>query len=237
MGHRALQLLFFSFALICTSVKALGQANEVSFSIGAVSTSDQNATSRVLGFACPVSNPDCGLFSTRLRSDTALGFEGTYARRLARAGVASFYAELPLVGIPGHDVNAQVSPPPGVTIAGNTTFSSSSILFTPSARVKFFDSSAVSPFASVGGGLAHSSTDTQDAGGLFSFASNTGALQFGGGIDFGKRSSRLGFRAEVRDFYFGSGAQASSPALGVQTSLDPERLHHLFAGGGMVVRF
>jgi hypothetical protein len=82
----------------------------------------------------------------------------------------------------------------------------------------------VSPFLTVGGGLAHL--------GLGSGNRNTGALQFGGGADFNSPIRHLGFRAEVHDF-FAPKTFESSPLTQV-TAADQ---HTIFAGGGVVFRF
>jgi len=88
--------------------------------------------------------------------------EGNLAHRLANLQVASFHLELPLLGSPNRTT-------PG------TSFSS--IFFTPGVKVKF-SLPLLSPFLSVGGGLAHFSAGTNVGG-----SSTTGAFQVGGGVD------------------------------------------------------
>ena len=88
--------------------------------------------------------------------------EGNLAHRLANLHVASFHLELPLLGSPNRT-------------APGTSFSS--IFFTPGVKVKF-SLPLLSPFLSVGGGLAHFSTGTNVGG-----SSTTGAFQVGGGVD------------------------------------------------------
>ena len=69
---------------------------------------------------------------------------------------------------------------------------------------------------------------------------NPGALQFGGGVDFKTGVPHLGLRAEARDFWSG---RASESLLEVSASSIlhvasvTASAHHLFVGGGVVLRF
>jgi hypothetical protein len=104
------------------------------------------------------------------------------------------------------------------------TFSATSWFFTPSAKVKFLESSRISPFATVGGGLGHL--------GFVDGTRYTGALQFGGGVDFRSPIRHLGFRIEARDFFTGGNLRS-----GGFTQVSPSHQHVVFAGGGPVWRF
>jgi hypothetical protein len=207
----------------------LAQKNEVSFAIGGIVTSDQSATS-VLPITCPITLPNCNVFNSHLTTDPGVALKAMYARRLVRFGRASLYVEIPVVSVPGRNVDFSFTT--GGFLGNTFALSSSAFFFTPSARVSLFSSAPVSPFVSVGGGLAHTGSSFNFMGISSSTRSNSGALQYGGGLDVKSPIPWLGFRGEVRDFYSGSGAR-SSPF----NTVSPERLHHVFAGGGVVLRF
>jgi hypothetical protein len=214
----AVSILFW-FAM---PVLVLAQKNEVSLSVGGIFTGDQRAvTTFPTLLPCPVTNPTCNVFSTSFQTDPGVGLEGSYARRIVGSGPTSLYLELPVVGVPGRDLRTTFT---NNGFQGSSTLSTWSLFFTPSAKVKFLESSVVSPFVTVGGGLAHSARPRSSI--------NKGALQFGGGLDFKTPIPRLRIRAEVRDFYAASFAESSS-----LTRVSPERLHNVFAAGGAVVRF
>jgi hypothetical protein len=220
--------------VVCFSVSTpvFGQNNEVSFSIGGIVTSDQRANV-TLPFTCSAPLPtNCNIFNQRLQTDPGFALQGLFARRLVAFGPWSLYAEIPVVAIPGRDVQGVFTA--GPAIGNSITFSSSALFFTPSARLKLFDSAPVSPFASVGGGLAHTNIGSTFGvlGTSSSTSHTTGALQFGGGVDFRSPIPHLGIRAEARDFYCGSGVQSSS-----SVTLSSVHLHHIFAGGGVLLRF
>jgi len=201
-------LFLFAFSSLTPA-----QKNEVSLSVGAVATSDQQTTFG--GLTCPINFPNCnGPFTTRFSTNVAL--EGAYTREIFNFHVASLGAEFPIVGVPHQDVTLVVN--------GRTTAASqSSLFFTPSARIKFLPSGPISPFFSLGGGLAH-----HDAGGSVT----RGALQFGGGVDFKTPLPHLAIRAEVRDFW-ARGINESS----VISHVTPERQHNVFGGAGIVFKF
>ena len=188
---------------------ALAQKNEVSLSAGAVATSDQQA------FACFI-NPTPCIGPFHISYSTAFALAADYVRQVFNFRMASLGAEFPIVGVPRQDVTTTFN---GFFV----TTHQSSLFFTPSARIKFLPSGAISPFLSFGGGLAH-----HDA----ARSVTRGALQFGGGVDFKTPLPHLGIRAEVRDFWAG-GLQESSAF----TRVTPERQHNIFGGAGLVIKF
>jgi hypothetical protein len=145
-----------------------------------------------------------------VRTRAGVAIEGTLAHRLFNLHLASLHLELPVLGVPSRDVN------------GAFSGSYSSIFFTPGLRVKF-SLPGISPFVSVGGGLAHLSNSASLTNSI-SNSSTTGAFQVGGGIDVKTPIPFLGLRGEVREFYTGRPNFAT-----------PQ--NNLFVGGGIVFRF
>jgi len=185
--------------------------NDISFSLGGLMSSDQTLTP--LGITCAI-GATCGSVSSSINNGIA--FEGAFAHRLYGFHLASLDVELPVMGAPGRDLHFGGSP------SGTPV---SFFFFTPSARLKFLNGRSISPFASIGGGLAHFGFSGGDR--------NGGAIQYGGGLDFKTPLPRFAFRAELRDFYSGSSIGTSSGP----TQVSPNRAHNLFAGGGLVLRF
>jgi hypothetical protein len=215
------------FLLLSLSFSS-AQSNEVSLSLGANATSNQNFVTTV-PFACTITDPTCNTLTGHNSSATAFTAGGNYARRLTRLGPASLYAEFPVVGVPDHNVNLVFDPSGQVNPFASTSSSSHLVFFTPSARFQFLPSAAIAPWASVGGGLAHVS--------LANNGRNTGALQFGGGLDFKTPFPHLALRTEVRDFWSGGNIRnVSLPPL-ISTTADPNHQHHIFVGGGVVFKF
>jgi hypothetical protein len=147
---------------------------------------------------------------------------GNFARRIKAFGPATFYVEAPVVGAPVRDTTLTFRS--GTLLGDIVGFSSSSLFFTPSAKVRFRDSAAISPFASIGGGLAHLGALGTDR--------NTGALQFGGGADFKSAIPHLWFRGEARDFFSRGSLQSTGIA-----HVSPSHQHMVFAGAGAVFKF
>ena len=134
-----------------------------------------------------------------------------------------------MLAMPGHSVNEVI----GVSTLPSpiTTSTSSSWFFlTPSARVKFFPSARISPWVTFGGGWARLTEGAT--------TTNTGALQFGGGVDVRTGLPHLKLRFEVRDFW-SPGALHPQPLATVPFSsvVSPYHQHHLFASGGIVLTF
>jgi hypothetical protein len=214
-------LLFFIVSLCSFSIPIFAQKNEVSFSVGGVLATDQTSTTTLL-FACPATRPNCNIFTVKERTNPGVTFMGNFSRRIAVLGPATVYAETPVFGGPARD--GTLSFRNGTFLGDVAAGSSSSFFFTPSAKIRFLDSSRVSPFTTLGGGLAHVRG--------FGATRNGGALQFGGGLDFKLPVPHLGFRAEVRDFFSGTAPQSSGP-----TQVSPAHQHTVFAGGGVVFKF
>lgn len=214
-------LLVMLCILFASSTLVFAQNNELSFSVGGIFATSQTATTVFPPIPCTITPPICDTTQT-LDTSSGVAFMGNFSRRIAAFGPATLYVEAPVIGGPGRDTT--VSFRNGALLGDVLTLSSSSLFFTPSAKVKFLDSSRIAPFATLGGGLAHL--------GFAAGARNTGALQFGGGLDIRSPIRHLGFRMEVRDFFSGGSLRS-----GGFTQVSPSHQHVVFAGGGLVFRF
>jgi hypothetical protein len=157
---------------------------------------------------------------------SGLAFQATYAHRFTGNGRVGWGFEVPFVTLPSQDVQ---SPSP------ISPRNYASIFITPGIRVTFVPTSAISPWASVGGGFARfaeSTTLVTGAPNTFKTGTNKGALQFGGGVDFRtpfKILVPLVFRGEIRDFYSGQ------PRLNIARPGNGQ--HNVIISGGIVLRF
>jgi len=222
------QVLVLVVLLCFMSLSALAQKADVAFVAGASFTSDSSLT-----VGCFTATPPCVITLPvegfgAIHPDHHIFLQGALGVRLLDARLASLHLELPVVGIPSQPVRLKA-------LLG--TFSTpfdhlSSIYVTPALKVKLFPGAAVAPWGSIGGGVAHFSSD---AG-----STNKGALQFGGGVDIKTNIPLLGFRAEVRDFVTGDprvggfSSIASFPLLTTESGL---HRHNVLVGGGVVLRF
>jgi hypothetical protein len=216
----------FCCFLVLASGLSFAQANEVSFSAGATFTSEQNVTS-TLFLPAPCVIPNCNVLTSSFKANTAFTFAGSYSRRLLGAGPVALSVELPFLGTPGHGVSTTSSSGIFGTINGSS--SATLFFFTPSARITFLPASTISPWLAVGGGWARLTQGGQN--------SNSGAVQFGGGADFKTGMPHLRIRAEVRDFWAGNPLTSLSSIPEISTMVSPDHQHHIFAGGGVVVKF
>ena len=194
--------------LMVASGCLLAQSNEVAVTFG-LTVSPKVTAAAGCGEAIPCPTPPPPVPTS---PGKGFAWQATFAHRIASFGMASLALELPVVGTPSRSQDF-------------LPFDHySSLFFTPSVQVKILPGARVSPFASVGGGLAR----FEGLGG----AANTGALQFGGGVDFKTPLPHLAVRVEGRDFI--SGKPNSFLPLGGFTS---NHLQHVFAGGGIVLKF
>lgn len=221
-----LHKLLIAFLLALVSAQAVAQKNELSITFAAQRTSDQTLTFPA-PVACPfISNPPCAFTGEKLIDQTRFGLIASYARRIVRTGAADLYIEAPFFVIPSHDIrNVFIAniPLAGPVPAGTALF------ITPSLRAKLLPESTISPFVSVGGGLAH--YGSVDSGGNnvgAPPATNSGALQFGGGIDVKTPVPALAIRAEIRDVWTGSRFGS--------TDFSVTRPQNVFIGVGLVFR-
>jgi len=159
---------------------------------------------------------------TALRFDRALTYQATFAWRIWRTDHAALSFEVPFLASPAFSV---------ATLGNSLPKEYASLYLTPGARVTWPVRGAVSAFAAGGAGYArYSESRLRRDGGPNPNQedTNTGALQFGGGLDV-RGWSRLGFRGEIRDVYTGA-RRFSFPTPG-------EPVHNVVVSGGLVLRF
>jgi len=150
----------------------------------------------------------------------------TYARGLLTGDKAALLIEVPVVASPSHSVTST---------ARNTPVSLATLYATPGLRLLIAPDRALSPWISAGGGYGFFENSEKLASGVPNpdrFRS-TGALQFGGGLDFKTPLHILfpiGFRAELRDFY-----TLDTPNF--ITTVRENHQHNVIASGGLVLRW
>jgi hypothetical protein len=162
------------------------------------------------------------------RIDFAAGltFQATYARRLFAVPLAQLSLEFPLLAAPSVDTRST-----NVDVPSEYA----SLFITPGLRVKFAPASPLSPWFSVGGGYARFDEAKQrqdNSPNPGRIGRNTGALQFGGGMDIRTPVSILlpiSLRLEVRDIYSGKPTYNTDTGGSLQ--------HNLVFSGGFVVHF
>ncbi|HKD80190.1 MAG TPA: hypothetical protein VKH81_10890 [Candidatus Angelobacter sp.] len=217
MNTKHAPVFFLFFVILLLPHVAVAQKADVALSFGASSVSDTH-----LNFDCPLGVLCINIPPESVKTGHALFWEGTFNSRMIDAKLASIHLEIPIAGT-AHQ-QATFTQSPNAFIAHF-----SSLYITPSIKTKFFPAAPISPWISLGGGLAH-----------FSFPddrSNKFALQFGTGADIKTPLPHLGFRVELRDFLSGQPSFAT-PGIGLAGS--PESglsRHNVFAGGGVVFHF
>jgi hypothetical protein len=215
--HFVLAVLVVSLSTCCFAQKA-----DIAFTLGGTFVSDSKVNVLLL---TPCPGPGCNTSTGTIQSGHHIYLEGTPALQLLSVKVASLYVEVPIAAIPSQNLHLTSS------ISTTNLRDLSSLFVTPALRLKVLPGSPISPFVSVGGGVAHYS--------LGSGSNNKGVLQYGGGLDFKTGIPFLGFRAEVRDFVssdpnFGN---AINTLLGINNSESGLHRHNVLAGGGVVLRF
>jgi hypothetical protein len=203
-------ILVVLFALLSSPALLQAQKNELAFTFGAALSPDGK------GFVtCGEAVPRCPIPPNTIGSlgiGPGFSWQANFARRVVDFKAASLYVELPLSGSMGRTT-------PGLFNEFSSAF------FTPSAQVRFLPSAGISPFASVGGGVADFRNSTGGSSGA------TGALQVGGGLDFKTPLPRISVRAEVRDFITGR------PGNNAFSGFTSSHIQTLFAGAGVVFKF
>lgn len=190
MGKMYLRRLFIlsSFVLLFlgTLLAQTQTKDEVGLVIGATITPGQT----VVQGGIPTAD-------LRFNSSLALGLE--YDRQLITHKRVALSGGLDFLASP---LDVKLSLPPQ-----DVTSQYAYVFLTPHVRLKFHPNAAFAPWLSFGGGYARFLEASPKSSTSFVPGTNTGTLEFGGGIDTRTfvRVLRLpiGFRFEVRDFYSG----------------------------------
>ena len=191
---------------VCTLVtNAPAQKNELSGLLGRTFISDQGIRGGTF-------------FDNNVHFGKGLTFEVNYSRRVLELGPAAVSIEVPVVINWDEDLASDASQVPK---------NFKSYFVTPSARLNLFANSAVSPWASIGGGIGRFN-ESSVSGVSSKTGTTTGALQLGLGLDV-RVFGRFSVRGEVRDFWSGV------PQLNVDTG--KSRQHNYFVAGGIVWHF
>jgi hypothetical protein len=189
------------------------QKNEVGLVIGATIPTGVNLAS---GEVVPPPQ------SLTFNSSLALGAE--YDRRLI-SGRTALYAGVDFLASP---LDVKLNQPPSA-VSPEYAY----VFLTPNVRVKFNARGALEPWLSFGGGYTRFHEAAPATTPSFKGGTNTGALEFGGGVDTAPIVHVLripiGARFEVRDFYSGT------PNFNQQ--LDTGRLNSLAYTGGLLLKF
>ncbi len=198
-------------ALLCASTFVAAQKADAAFVVGGAFVSDVTGTAFVL--------PTPPNITSTIETGNQVFFEGELGIRLLNAHVMSLHAEVAVAGVPSQPIKFLTEP-------GGLAHQRS-VFLAPGIRFKFLPGAPVSPWASIGGGVAFYSLDT------FNTSDKKALLQYGGGFDFKTGIPLLAFRAEVRDFL------TPDPNLGIPLFTVGSGLHHhnILAGGGLVLRF
>lgn len=159
---------------------------------------------------------------TVLQFDRGTTYQATFAWRVWRNDPLNLSIEVPFIASPAFTVGARGPALP---------LEYASLYLTPGIRITFLPNAPVSFFGAFGGGYARYSESKLKADrspNPNQRDTNTGAVQFGGGIDV-RGFGWLGFRGELRDVRTGV-RNFSIPTPGQQ-------VHNVIGSGGLVVRF
>ena len=159
---------------------------------------------------------------TVLQFDRGTTYQATFGWRVCRAGPADLSVEVPFIASPAFIVST-----PGASLP----LEYASLYLTPGVRITFAPDAAVSFFGAIGAGYARYSESKLKADrspNPTQRDTNTGALEFGGGIDV-RGYKWLGFRGELRDVYTGP--------RNFSIATPGPRVHNVVGSGGLVIRF
>jgi hypothetical protein len=207
----ARQLFLISALVVLGAVSLAAQSeankNDVGLVIGATTTPSVSLTTGQ---------------SLNFNSSLALGAE--YDRQFVARRTA-VYAGIDFLASP---FDVKLSYPPA-----DVPRSYAYLFLTPHVRVKFNGGGAFEPWLLFGGGYARFSAAPPANVPAFRGASNSGALEFGGGVD-SKPIVRvlklpIGIRLAVRDFYSGT--------PNYNQALSSDRQNNVVYTGGLLIRF
>lgn len=159
---------------------------------------------------------------TALAFDRATTYQATFAWRVWEDSKAAVSVEVPFLASPAFTV---------ATAGGSLPKEYAALYLTPGMRLSINPNGLVSVFGSAGAGYARYSESKGRANGSPNPSqrdTNTGALQFGGGVVV--RALRwFAFRGEVRDVYTG--------ARNFSIVTPYNHVHNIVVSGGFVLRF
>lgn len=212
LGRRFWVAVLWVVMMLAMSAVAQDEKNEIGGILGRTFISDQGIQGATY-------------FDPTIHSGKGLSFNVEYARRLYVAPVFSFSGEVMLMYNPDEDLNAGEY---GFAVVPTDY---KQLFVTPAVRVNLFPTTAVSPWASFGGGFGHfSESKNLDYGGTNPGTSKTnGVIQGGIGLDV-KAWRKLSIRFEARDFWSGEPDFPLAPT-------GKSRQHNFFVGGGAFWRF
>jgi hypothetical protein len=157
-----------------------------------------------------------------LRFKRATTYQATFDVRVWWSGAVMLGIEVPFIASPAFDVDSNV---------GSLPNEYASLYLTPGVRATFRAGRPLALFVAGGAGYARYSESKSRLDGSPNPQqrdTNTGAVQFGGGVDV-SALNWLGFRGEVRDVFTGARSfSIPTPA---------PRVHNVVASGGLVIRF
>lgn len=164
-------------------------------------------------------------FDPTIHFGKGLTAEGEFARRFIVTPIYSISAEAIVAYNPDEDLNA------GEYGHAVVPTQIKQLFVTPAARVNLFPTTAVSPWVSLGAGIAHfSEASTLVYGGPNPGKSSTNAvIEAGIGLDV-RVWKKLSIRGGVRDFW------SSEPDFPLAPT-GKTRQHNFFVGGGAFWRF
>jgi opacity protein-like surface antigen len=198
-------VLLLPFAVVlCAGQEVAPPTNELGFTLGGIPSLSRSTSQQSL-------NPGAG---------TAFGVN--YGRRIVSGNKLALYGEVDFLASPLRDVSSNIS---------SATRNFASLYVTPGVRLKFFPTSAISPYVVVGGGYGDYEQSTTRLDGQPNPASRQlarGVFDFGAGVDV-HVWRWVALRGEARDFYTGSPAYNLASISGGQ--------NNVAISGGFVVRW
>jgi opacity protein-like surface antigen len=164
-------------------------------------------------------------FDPVIHHGKGLSFDVEYGRRFLVTPIFALTGEVVAMINPDEDLNA------GAYLNAVVPPDYKQFYITPAARLNLFPTTAVSPWLSLGAGIAHfSQANTLVYGGANPGKSTTSAVFQGGiGLDV-KVWRKMSIRGEVRDFWSGEPDYPLAPT-------GKSRQHNFFVGGGAFWRF
>jgi len=213
LGRRFCVVVLSVVTMLGASAVAQDEKNEIGGILGRTFISDQGI-------------PGATYFDPVIHSGKGLSFNVEYGRRLFVAPIFSVSGEVMVMYNPDEDLNAGQF---GFAVVPTDY---KQLFVTPAVRVNLFPTTAVSPWASFGGGFGHFSEGKNlDYGGSNNPGKSTtnGVIQGGVGLDV-RAWRKLSIRFEARDFWSGVPDFPLAPT-------GKSRQHNFFVGGGAFWRF